>query len=308
MTEPVQGNRRLELRVPASIANLGPGFDTLAVAVQLYLQLCVEVVDDHRGAVSFDFGDTILRGENYIDRAYRFLARQAGHAMPSLKVNVHSEIPMCSGLGSSAAATVAGIRLYDAIAGPLTSNEMLNAATAIEGHPDNVAAAIFGGLTSTCELPDGSCVAVRHRWPESLKMLVLTPEYELGTSVARKVLPTHYERRDAIHNIQRMVLLLNALQTEDYSLLREALQDRFHQPYRMKLVPGLHEILELEHPDMLGACLSGAGPSIVAFAERNAEDVAQLMKKTYAGTGIKCTVRLLAAHQEQVRTIATVQG
>ncbi len=301
-------NRRFEIKVPASIANLGPGFDTLAVAVQLYLRLCVEVVEDSHGTLSFDFGETDLRGENYIERAYRFLAKQAREPLPSMKIRVHAEIPMCSGLGSSAAATVAGIRLYDEIAGPLTTNEMLNAATAIEGHPDNVAAAIFGGLTSTCELPDGSCVAVRHRWPESLQMIVLTPDYALSTTSARKVLPSYYERGDAIHNVQRIVLLLNALQTEDYSLLREALQDKFHQPYRMKLVPGLHEILELDHPDLLGACLSGAGPSIVAFAERNAEAIAKLMERTYAKTGIKCTVRVLAAHQEPEVTVASTRA
>ncbi len=290
---------KFEIRVPASIANLGPGFDTLAVAVELYLKLCVRLDHDQRGSLTFDFVDSVLCGDNLIERAFKFLARQSSASLPGIHVDVYSAIPMRSGLGSSAAATVAGIRLYDAIAGPLSPNEMLNAATAVEGHSDNVAAALLGGLTSSCELPDGSCVAVNFAWPESLQLLVLVPEFQLSTNAARRVLPTHYERRDAIHNLQRMALLLNSLQNEEYSLLREALRDRFHQPQRQKLVPGLEELLALEHPDLLGVCLSGAGPSIVAFAKANTEIVIELLQKTYAKTGIPCRVLHLKAHQQQ---------
>lgn len=297
-----------ELKVPASIANLGPGFDTLAVAVQLYLKLRVHVDHNQRGTLSFDFQDCILQGENYIERAFRFLSRQHSGSLPSLHVEVQSEIPMRSGLGSSAAATVAGIRLYDAVAGPLSSNEMLNAATALEGHPDNVAAALLGGLTSSCELPDGSSVAVQFPWPRSLQLVVLIPDRQLSTRSSRDVLPSHYDRRDAVHNLQRVVLLLSSLQNENYSLLREALQDRLHQPYRKTLVPGLDELLSLEHPDLLGVCLAGAGPSIVAFTTQNSEAVIEALRKSYECTGVASRILLLDAYQGPVSQKAPRQA
>ena len=297
-----------EIRVPASIANLGPGFDTLAVAVQLYLTLRIRPSTERSSELKFDFMNCQLQGENYIERAFRFLARQGPSNIPALDVEVQSDIPMRSGLGSSAAATVAGIRLYDAVAGPLSPNQMLNAATALEGHPDNVAAALLGGLTSSCELPDGSAVAVQFRWPESLQLIVLTPDFGLSTQSARQVLPSHVMRADAVYNIQRVALLIHSLQTENISLLREALQDKIHQPYRQSLIPGLEELLHLEHPDLLGVCLSGAGPSVVAFARKNISTIVALMKKTYARIGVKCELRVLEAHQaalmSEVRTNA----
>lgn len=303
-------SQEYEIRVPASIANLGPGFDTLAVAVQLYLTLRVRATDDAESKLHFRFHGMELQGENYIDRAFRFLTRQLPKELPSLDVEVRSSIPMRSGLGSSAAATVAGIRLYDAVAGPLSPNQMLNAATALEGHPDNVAAALLGGMTASCELPDGSAVAVQFRWPESLQMIVLTPEFGLSTQASRQVLPSHVARQDAVYNLQRVVLLMSALQNESYELLREALHDRLHQPYREKLVPGLEELLGLEHPDLLGVCLSGAGPSLVGFAQRNVDKVAELMRRTYLRTGNGCTVRALSVHQdeESLRAMESVKS
>jgi len=286
-----------EILVPASIANLGPGFDTLAVAVQLYLRLRVRIVEDGRGSLGFHFLNQALQGENYIDRAFQFLARQTSASLPSLHVEVYSDIPMRSGLGSSAAATVAGIRLFDAVAGPLSQNQMLNVATALEGHPDNVAAALLGGMTSSCELPDGSATAVQFRWPETLRFIVLTPEIGLSTASARQVLPSHVSRNDAVYNLQRVVLLVNSLQNQDYSLLREALRDRLHQPYRQALVPGLEDLLHLEHHDLLGVCLSGAGPSVVGFARDNVDQVAKLLERVYLRTRQKCCVRILTVHR-----------
>ena len=285
-----------DIRVPGSIANLGPGFDTLAVAVNLYLRLRVRV-DDGTGATQFRFIDQELRGENYIERAYRFLARQSGAPLPSVSVEVASEIPMRAGLGSSAAATVAGLRLYQALAGELPRQAMLNAACALEGHPDNVAAALLGGLTASCQLHDGSTYAANFRWPSSLRFIVLTPEYSLATSESRGVLPGYIPRGDAIFNLQRLALLLQSLQSGDFSLLKQALNDRLHQPFRKSLVPGLEQALGLEHEDLLGVCLSGAGPSIVAFAEQNIESIAMLLRRCYEPLGIPFTIRTLTVHE-----------
>ena len=216
-----------------------------------------------------------------------------------MRVVVRTDIPMKSGLGSSAAATVAGLRLYEAIAGPLPEQGLLNAACALEGHPDNVAAALLGGLTISCQMPDRSAFAVRMRWPDALGILVLTPHFPLSTSASRGALQDMIPRDDAVFNIQRSSLLLYALQTGNFPVLRQAFQDRIHQPYRQKLVPGLSEALALEHPDLLGVCLSGAGPSVAAFAERNFDEIERLLGTVFEQTQTPFQIRRLTAHQDE---------
>jgi homoserine kinase len=292
----------LEISVPGSIANLGPGFDTLAVAVQLYLRLAV-TVGPGEGELRFRFLDCKPDGENYIERAFRFLAKQRAGEFPSLSIDVSSEIPTKAGLGSSAAATVAGLRLYEAIGGPLPEQGLLNAACALEGHPDNVAAALLGGLTVSCQLSDRSSYAVQLHWPESLQFLVLTPEFALPTVASRNALPEKISREDAVFNIQRVALFLQVVQTGNYSLLREALHDRLHQPFRQRLVPGLERALALEHPHLLGVCLSGAGPSIVAIAEKNFDEIERLLERSFLPTGLPFRIRRLCAHQAVGHTI-----
>ena len=286
-----------EIKVPASIANLGPGFDTLAVAVQLYLRLTVRTIPGH-DRLEFHFFDHQLCGENYIERAFRFLARQNSVSFPSLHVEVRSEIPMRAGLGSSAAATVAGLRLYEALAGPLPLQAIVNAACALEAHPDNASAALLGGLTTSCQLPDGSVYATTFRWPETLAFVVVTPDVPLATADSRKVLPSFIPRRDVVFNLQRLSLLLQLLQSENFSLLKQALGDRLHQPFRQKLVPGLAQALQLEHEDLLGVCLSGSGPSIVALAQTNLPAIAELLASVYESIGIGYKLRTLTVHQE----------
>ena len=287
---------RFEISVPASIANLGPGFDTLAVAVQLYLKVRVTHANG-KNELRFRFLNIHIDGDNYIERAFLFLARQRGADFPALDIDVETEIPTKSGLGSSAAATVAGLRLYEAIAGPLPAQGLLNAACALEHHPDNVAAALLGGLTVSCQLPDRSVTALRMRWPRQLQFIVLTPRLPLETTHSRSVLPERVLLDDAVFNVQRVALLLRSLQTEDFSLLREALADRLHQPFRQTLVPGLERALALQHPDLLGVCLSGAGPSIVALAERNFEEIGRVLRNTFRETGLECCVRHLKVHE-----------
>lgn len=291
-------SRSFELRVPASIGNMGSGFDALSVAVRLYLHLRVRVDADDGGRLTWDFGDLTLDGENLIERAFRAIGARHDDVLPSMTVEVRSEIPLRAGLGSSAAATVGGLRLYESVTAPRPSEELLEVATAIEGHPDNAAAALIGGLVGSCERDDGSVTALASRWPDAIRFVILTPEVQLSTASARTVLPDRISRADAVFNLQRVALMLQALETGRHDLLREALRDRWHQPYRQPLVPGLDAALALDHPDLLGICLSGSGPSIVAFAEHHVADVAAVLAASYEPLGIPFQIRTLGVHQE----------
>ena len=286
-----------EIRVPGSIANLGPGFDTLAVAIRLYLTLRVKRLPGH-GELVFRFTGQQPQGGNCVERAFHHMSGEDARRLPSYAVEVSSEIPCCAGLGSSAAATVAGLRLYEAAAGPVPIQTLLNAACKLESHPDNAAASLLGGLTLSCAMPDGSVHATKFPWPESLAFVVASPAVALPTRQSRAVLPGTVSRADLVFNLQRVALLLQLLRSGDFKLLKHALDDRVHQPFREQIVPGLREALELEHRDLLGICLSGSGPSIVAMAEHNLPEIGALLGQVYERRGVDCQLRILEAHQE----------
>jgi homoserine kinase len=287
----------LEISVPASIANLGPGFDTLGIAVDLYLRVRIaSVVRDGRGGFECRFADGPLGGPNRIETGFRALP--AGRRRPSLVIEVHSEIPLRSGLGSSAAATVAGLRLGELVDRRRSDDELLNVATDIEGHPDNAAPALLGGVTSCCVGESGSIAVTQWPWPAKWRIVVATPNTELATSVARRALPRRLPLADAVFNLQHLALLLGALTSGSQAHFREALRDRLHQPYRERLVPGLHRVLGVRHPDVIGFCLSGAGPSIAAFTTGSTAVAERLLRAAYRQERISCTVRTVRVHRK----------
>jgi homoserine kinase len=286
-----------EIAVPASAANLGPGFDTLAVALQIYLRVTVRHVDPvGLNALAFDMGATRLTGENCVERGFRALCAQEGLEFPSLSLEVRSDIPLKGGLGSSAAAAVAGLRLYERLAGPSSTRDLLTHAALIDGHADNVAAALLGGLTFSCMRSDGTAVARARRWPEGIDFVVASPNVHVSTPESRRVLPEAYSRDDAVFNLQRVVLLVDALTHGEFGLVREMLQDRWHQPYRAALVPGLSEALALRHPHLLGVCLSGSGPTVLALCTGAFDEIERLLLDLYHRLGILCAVRTVSAH------------
>lgn len=296
-----------EIVVPGSTSNLGPGFDALGLALQIYLRVRVErAVDDGRGELRFDFVDGPLDGENAIERAVRELARLRGLVLPSLNLRIDSSVPVKAGLGSSAAAIVAGLRLVQLLDEAVSDGEVLDVATSLEGHPDNVSAAILGGLTASVQA-DGQVVSACAKWPTEIAILVATPDLGLSTKAARAVLPDRVDRADAVFNVQRVTLLMQALATRDFDLVRHALRDRLHQPYRAALVPGLSEALTLDHPSLLGVFLSGAGPSIAALALGDTSPVEELLARVYRAHDLRCIIRPLAAHQPAaIRSITSV--
>jgi homoserine kinase len=293
-----------EIVVPGSISNLGPGFDALSVAVQVYLRLrIVEIYPEKPGFLEFRFADAPLVGENRIEVAFRKAEARFGAQAPGLKLEVRTDIPMRAGLGSSAAATVAGLRLYERFTGPRQVPELLAIATEIEGHPDNAVAALLGGITLSCQFADGTVDGRSWAWPADLRMIVATPEAELETSVARKMLPQQVSLRDAVFNLQRALLLVRALETGRYGDIREALRDRWHQPTRQAFVPGLEQALKIDDPAVLGVCLSGSGPSIAVFATEGRTQAAEAaLAGVYRSLGVAYTIRTLAAHQPEHET------
>ena len=278
------------IRVPASIANLGPGLDTLALAVSLHLRARVSRADGVN-SLRFDFGGLELAGENLIERAFRRLAGE--REFPSLDIAVETEIPLRSGLGSSSAALVAGFRIFESVFGPQPVETLLTAGCELEGHPENVAAALLGGLAACCQRPDGSVIAVNAIWPPALRIVVATPEVELETRKSRQVLPVSVPLGSAVSNVQRVAILLEALRARRYDLLAEAFHDCLHQPSRREIVLGLDRLLALKHPDVLGVFLSGSGPSLAAVATRNLPAVAEWIAGTFREAGVNCQTRIL---------------
>ena len=292
----MQRVRPRDIVVPGSIANLGPGFDTLGLAVGLYLRLRVRNIEhDGRGRLTWHFVDGPIGGPNRIADGFRALGRVK--RAPSLEVEVHSEIPLRSGLGSSAAATVAGLRLRELVDGRRPGAEILSAASKIEGHPDNVAPSLFGGVTSCCAMADGTIRVARWPWPRAWRIVVATPALELPTPLSRRAIPRRLPVGDAVFNLQRLALLLGALQSANADDFREALRDRVHQPYRERLVPGLRRLLSVRHPDVIGFCLSGAGPSIAAFTNGPTAAAERILKQAYRQERVACTIRALKVHR-----------
>jgi homoserine kinase len=290
MRPKLASRRSVTITVPASIANLGPGLDTLALAVTLYLRVRVRRVEG-TNSLQFHFGDLELTGENLIERGFRRLA--GDREFPSLEIDVETEIPLRSGPGSSSAALVAGFRIYETIFGPQPPDALLTAGCELEGHPENVAAALLGGLVACCQRPDGRVIALTANWPRALQIVVATPETQLETRKSRQVLPQSVPLSSAVSNVQRVAVLLEALRTRNYGVLAEAFQDCLHQPSRCAIVPGLDRLLALRHPDVLGVFLSGSGPSLAAVATRHLPAVAEVIAGTFRDAGVNCQTRIV---------------
>ena len=287
-----------DLAVPGSTANLGGGFDTLGLALQVYLRAHITGVTDDGGARLTVVSSTpAVTGENAVERAFHAIAQHTGRRTPSVLAEVVSDIPMAAGLGSSAAATVAGLRIFERVTGPVPDGLLLKIAASLEGHADNAAPALHGGLTSVVDIEGGEPQVLRWPWPHELRVIVATPSVGLATAKARAALSPVISRKDAIFNLQRVLLLVHALQHQEFDRLREAVRDTWHQPARAALVPQLDVVLALDDREILAAFLSGAGPSIAVLARRDVSRLEQLLKSMYEQAGCPVTVRTLAVHQ-----------
>jgi homoserine kinase len=284
---------RVTVRVPATVANLGAGFDVLAAAVGVHAEITVEASAAAR--VSAPNLDVPQDASNLIYRSAAAVARAAGHT-GAFAVEVRSPIPLRSGLGSSAAAIVGGLVAANHLVGAgLDAEALLGLAAQIEGHPDNVGAALLGGVVIV--VSDGA----RYRWLRlapamPLAVVLVTPALQIETAAARRVLPRAVSREDAVFNIGRASLLVAALAQGRPDLLGDALQDRLHQPYRASLVPGFERVKAAAiTAGAYGAVLSGSGPTIAALAAPPAAPaVAGAMQGAFGDAGLTSRANLTA--------------
>jgi homoserine kinase len=274
----------MKVRVPASSANLGPGFDALGLALGVYLTCRFEQADQLSiRARGRDVDQISTNEDNLIWQTALAVARDVGAKLPRIALEIDNDIPIGKGLGSSAAALIAGVVIADHLLGlhwkPL---RILDEAARIEGHPDNVAACVLGSIVASAIDAGGVARAVRVELPARYALAVVVPDFILPTTEARRVLPEQYSRQDAIFNVQRSALLIAALATGTTSAFPAAFEDRMHQPYRYALVPGLEEMVRLRAPGLLGCTLSGAGPAILVFYEKGCEQVCDLVRQIFA--------------------------
>lgn len=347
--------RSFVIKVPASSANIGPGYDVLGVALSLYLELDVSIDPAHDNETNTDpnnckitysedsegFGSVPLVSDaNLITRTALYVLRCNNiRRFPSgTKIHISNPIPLGRGLGSSGAAVVAGVMLGNEI-GQLnfSKQRMLDFCLMIERHPDNITAAMMGSFCGSFlrdltpqeverrEIPlaevlpepsggeDTGLVPplppadigrhVKYNWNPKIKCIAIIPQFELSTADSRSVLPKAYTTHDLVFNLQRLAVLTNALTLDppNADLIYPAMQDRVHQPYRKILIPGLTDILQSvtpsTHPGLLGICLSGAGPTILAVATENFDDIAQEIMNRFTKHKVNCDWKLLEVAQ-----------
>jgi homoserine kinase len=288
-----------EITVPASTSNLGASFDACGLALSLYLRVEVEergsgfeVVPSGEGA------DQLPRdGTNLIARVARSVGELRGKKIGGAKLIVTNEIPLARGLGSSSAAIIAGISLYEALTGDqLSEEELFRYALRFEDHGDNLAPSLLGGMVVACiveQRPHSkTLVTIRRDWPEEVKIVLCIPEFEMDTKQMRGVLPREVKLTDAVFNIQRAALLQALIAGRRFDLFSEALRDRLHQTHRAPHGPGLGEVLRLndetnDHPGLVGVAISGAGSTVIAFATDNFSQIAGEMSYRFATAGIR---------------------
>ncbi|MDD3594355.1 MAG: homoserine kinase [Candidatus Gastranaerophilales bacterium] len=297
---------KVSVKVPATSANIGPGFDCFGIALPMYNIVTIEeLVDPNAGIQINVFSDEFDIGEfhiptdksNIVYRAVDLLFTYIGQTPHSMRINIQSNIPLAKGLGSSASVIVGGLMATNELLGsPADEDTILSIATEIEGHPDNISAAVKGGFVLSSAESDGSVTTRKLDWPRQWKLLIGIPDYELSTSISRSVLPEKVSLSDAAFNARRAAMLVEAIHLKDAALMKLAMKDRLHQPYRMKLVPGLDEIItNLKHVDnVLGCALSGAGPSIlVVCSDSELGDVKKIIKETWSNYSVNTDIRVV---------------
>lgn len=305
---------KISVRVPATSANLGPGFDSFGLALPIYNTVTIEETVLPGTGIEInllsDEDDTIQHiatdESSIIYKAIELLYNSIGQNPNEIRVSVKTGIPIAKGLGSSASVIVGGILAANELLGkPADEAALLSIATEVEGHPDNITPAIVGGVTMSSFEEDGSVIYRKLPWPKDWKVTVCIPDYELATDISRSVLPSEIKIEDAIFNLRRSAMFVDALYNEDADLMKLAMRDRIHQPYRKVLVPGLVQIIDnLRHTDgIIGAALSGAGPSMIIVSQKNTDIIKDIVTNTWEALNVTADVRTLPVEFEGAKII-----
>mgnify|MGYP004512098771 FL=1 len=258
---------KITVRVPATTANIGPGFDSMGCALALYNYITCEVLPAGKLVIT-GCPEPYQNEENLAVQGYRAVLSRLGLPNEGLSLNIRAEIPVCRGLGSSAALIAGGAAAANLLHGsPLPPAELLEVTNEIEGHPDNLAPAIYGGLTASL-VEDGKPRTVKLPLSPTLRWVAAIPDFELSTHLARAVLPKEVAFVDAVYNASHVAVLVGALGRGDRELIAMALRDRLHQPYREKLIPEYNKVKTVaEQCGAIAFCISGAGPTLLALTD-----------------------------------------
>lgn len=310
---------KVSVKVPATSANLGPGFDCIGFALPIYNVITIEEtilpgtgieinVMASDGSIDKSAIEQIPTDENNIVyKAVEMLYNMIGQTPSELKITIESQIPIAKGLGSSSSVIVGGLLAANELLGkPADQAALLSIAAEVETHPDNIAPAILGGLVLSSLEDDGSVVYRKLDWPNDWQITVCIPNFELETDISRSVLPTEIPLKDAAFNTKRFGMFIDAIHRQDVELMKFALQDRIHQPYRAKLVPGLSEIVaQLKHEEnVIGCVLSGAGPSLIVISQKNNLDkIKGIIKDTWSQLNVNVDIRTLKLEPEGAHII-----
>jgi homoserine kinase len=281
----------ITIRIPATSANLGPGFDSLGLALDLWNETIITLAIEYSVQVDGEGRERISAGENnLIIRSAQRLAELVGKRLPPFHVDCINHIPLSSGLGSSAAAKLTGLLGANALMGkPLSKDEILALATEMEGHSDNVAPALLGGLVVSA-VENGKVFAhkidLEDKHDSPIHITVVLPDFHLSTQQARAALPEQVTLKDAVHNISRAVMVTEAFRSGDLELLGKAMTDTLHQPYRMWLIPGAREAMDAaKEAGASAAAISGAGPSTIAFSSQRDPAIGEAMTRAFERAG-----------------------
>lgn len=280
---------KFKVRVPATTANLGPGFDAMGLALGLWNEATFALEGEGvRVELEGEGEDKLPRGaKNLIARATWRVYETAREDKPSgLQIKCLNRIPLGSGLGSSAAAVLAGLLGGNFLLGePLSEEQIIASAVEMEGHADNVAAALYGGLVLVAQ--DGVNLKIKTIEVASWKVVVVIPNVSLPTEKARGRLPETYSREDVVFNLGRSAMVVEALSTGNVELLANVMEDKLHQPYRLPMIPGAEKAIEAAKGMGAAAALSGAGPGVVAFVREGPDTVAEAMQAAFEAEGVQ---------------------
>ena len=294
---PRPSNQKATARIPASTTNLGPGFDVLGLALQLYSKITLETTETETQVIvnGVDADKIPSTPEHIAFQAVELVFDRSGSKRPKgFKLEIENGIPAIRGLGGSGTAILGGLLTANALCStPFSDAELLNFATELEGHPDNVAASLYGGLVVSAQ-EKTEVYTIRLECPSTLSVVLAIPDFPLSTEQARDVLPTSVGFADAIYNTSRSTLLIASIVTGQFEMLRVAMKDRLHQPYRTSLIPGFNDVANAATAaGALSVALSGAGPTVAAYCLEHTELVAEQMQSAFKKYQIASDIKIL---------------